>query len=275
MAIKLIAIDMDGTLLNHKHEITPAVKQAIACARKQGVYVVLATGRPYIGIERYLLELDLHEDGEYCITNNGALVQRAVNGDTVSEATLDFNDYLYLERLSRQLKVHFHALDFHTLYTANRDISPYTVNEAYLTGMPFKFRRVDEMDTMLRFPKVMMIDEPEILQQAISQIPPEAFKRYTIMKSAEYYLELLSNQANKGEGVKALAEHLHLTADQVMAIGDQANDLAMINFAGTGVAMGNATDEIKAASQFVTNTNMEDGVAVAIQTLVLDAAHTA
>jgi hypothetical protein len=141
--------------------------------------------------------------------------------------------------------------------------------------MPFKFRRVDEMDTTLRFPKVMMIDEPEILQRAINQIPPEAFKRYTIMKSAEYYLELLSNQANKGEGVKALAEHLHLTADQVMAIGDQANDLAMINFAGTGVAMGNATDEIKAASQFVTKTNMEDGVAVAIQTLVLDAALTA
>jgi len=271
MAIKLIAIDMDGTLLNHKHEITPAVKQAISAARAQGVYVVLATGRPYIGIERYLLELDLHEDGEYCITNNGALVQRAVNGDTVSEATLDFNDYLYLERLSRQLKVHFHALDFDTLYTANRDISRYTVHEAYLTGMPFKFRRVDEMDDTLRFPKVMMIDEPEILDRAISQIPPEAFKRYTIMKSADYYLELLSKQANKGEGVKALAEHLHLTADQVMTIGDQANDLAMINYAGTGVAMGNAIDEIKAASQFVTKTNMEDGVAVAIQTLVLDA----
>ncbi|CAJ0999704.1 HMP-PP phosphatase [Sodalis praecaptivus] len=76
MAIKLIAIDMDGTLLNHKHEITPAVKEAIGAARGKGVYVALATGRPYIGIERYLMELDLQVEGNFCITNNGALVQR-------------------------------------------------------------------------------------------------------------------------------------------------------------------------------------------------------
>lgn len=270
MTIKLIAIDMDGTLLNHKHEITPAVKQAIGAAREKGVRVVLATGRPYIGIERYLLELDLHQEGQFCVTNNGALVQRADNGATISENTLDFNDYLYLERLSRQLNVHFHALDFHTLYTANRDISRYTVYEAYLTGMPFKFRRVDEMDQTIRFPKVMMIDEAEILDRAISQIPPEAFERYTIMKSAEFYLELLSKKANKGEGVKAMAQHLHFTPDEVMAIGDHANDLAMIQYAGTGVAMGNAIDEIKAASRFITKTNMEDGVAAAIQQWVLD-----
>jgi len=71
-------------------------------------------------------------------------------------------------------------------------------------------------------------------------------------------------------GVKALADYLHLSANEVMAIGDQENDLAMIEYAGTGVAMGNAIDQLKAISQFVTKTNMEDGVAVAIQKLVLD-----
>ena len=270
MAIKLIAIDMDGTLLNHKHEITPAVKQAIGAARAKGVYVALATGRPFIGIQRYLLELDLQAEGHYCITNNGALVQRTINGDCVSETTLGFDDYLYLEALSRQVGSHFHALTFDTLFTANRDISRYTVYEAYLTGMPFKFRRVDEMDRDLRFPKVMMIDEPAVLDDAISRIPQEAFERYTIMKSAEYYLELLRKEANKGEGVKALAKHLHLSADEVMTIGDQANDLAMIKYAGVGVAMGNAIDAIKEASQFVTASNMEDGVAVAIEKFVLN-----
>ncbi len=270
MTIKLIAIDMDGTLLNHKHEITPAVKHAISAAREKGVYVVLATGRPFIGIQRYLLELDLQQEGHYCITNNGALVQRTVNGDRVSETTLDFDDYLYFEALSRQLGVHFHALTFSTLYTANRDIGRYTIYEAFLTGMPLKFRRVDEMDRGLRFPKVMMVDEPAILDHAISQIPQEAFDRYTIMKSAEYYLELLRKEANKGEGVRALAEHLHITADEVMTIGDQANDLAMIKYAGIGVAMGNGIDEVKAASQFVTKSNLEDGVAVAIEKFVLN-----
>lgn len=271
MAIKLIAIDMDGTLLNHKHEITPAVKEAIGAVRGKGVYVALATGRPYIGIERYLMELDLQVEGNFCITNNGALVQRTVDGSCISQTVLDINDYRYLEALSRQLEVHFHALDFATLYTANRDISRYTVYEASLTGMPFKFRTVAEMDASLRFPKAMMIDDPDILDAAIKRIPQEAFERYTIMKSAPYYLELLSKQANKGTAVKALAEHLGLNRDEVMTLGDQANDLAMIEYAGTGVAMGNAIDEIKAASQFVTRTNLEDGVALAIQKFVLDA----
>lgn len=270
MAIKLIAIDMDGTLLNPAHEITPAVGQAIGAAREKGVYVALATGRPFIGIQRYLQELDLLGEGQYCITNNGALVQRTADGECISQITLDIDDYRYLEALSRQLDVHFHALDFGNCYTANRDISPYTVHESYLTGIPLKYRRVEEMDPGMRFPKVMMIDPPEVLDRAISQMPPEAYERYTIMKSAEYYLELLNKQANKGEAVKALAEHLHLTADEVMTIGDQANDLAMITYAGTGVAMGNAIDEIKAASQFVTKTNREDGVAVAIQKWVLE-----
>ncbi|TCV95482.1 sugar-phosphatase [Biostraticola tofi] len=271
MAIKLIAIDMDGTLLDHKHEITPAVKQAIGAAREKGVYVALATGRPFIGIDKYLLELDLKQDDNFCITNNGALVQRTTNGDCLAQATLNIDDYRYLESLSRQLGVHFHALTFTTLYTANRDISRYTVYEASLTGMPFKFRTVDEMTADMTFPKVMMIDDPKVLDDAISRIPAEAFERFTIMKSAEYYLELLNKKANKGAAVKALADKLNIDACEVMTLGDQANDLAMINYAGTGVAMGNAIDEVKAASQYVTKTNMEDGVAVAIHKFVLDA----
>ena len=116
------------------------MKEAIGAARSKGVYVALATGRPYIGIEWYLMELDLQLEGNFCITNNGALVQRTVDGSCISQTVLDIDDYRYLAALSCQLKVHFHALDFDTLYTANRDISRYTVYEASLTGMPFKFR---------------------------------------------------------------------------------------------------------------------------------------
>lgn len=271
MSVKLIAIDMDGTLLTPQNQISPAVKAAIAAAREKGVQVVLATGRPYIGVERYLMELDLQQEGCYCITNNGALVQRTVNGDCVAQTALSFDDYLYFEALACKLGVHFHALDFNFVYTANKDISPYTIHESHLTGMPLKYRAVEEMDRSLTFPKVMMIDEPEILDRAISQLPPEAFERYTIMKSAEYYLEILDKRVNKGEGVKMLAEHLGILRESVMTLGDQQNDLAMIRYAGIGVAMGNAIDEVKEASQFVTKTNMEDGVAYAIEKFVLNA----
>ncbi|WP_192458549.1 sugar-phosphatase [Musicola keenii] len=271
MAIKLIAIDMDGTLLTPQNQISPAVKHAITAAREKGVYVALATGRPFIGVKRYLSELALRQDGHYCITNNGALVQRTLNGDCIAQTTLSFNDYLYFEAMSRELNIHFHALDFDYVYTANKDISAYTVYESHLTGMPLKYRAVEEMNPGLRFPKVMMIDEPERLDAAIARIPQQAFERYTIMKSAAYYLEILDKRVNKGEGVKMLAEHLNLNRDEVMTLGDQENDLAMIEYAGLGVAMGNAIESVKAASQFVTRSNSEDGVAYAIEKFVLNA----
>ncbi|WP_414147798.1 sugar-phosphatase [Erwinia sp. BNK-24-b] len=269
MAIKLIAIDMDGTLLNPQHEVTPDVKRAIQAARDKGVAIVLATGRPFIGIQRYLEELDLQQEGQYCITNNGALVQQAATGDCVAESTLNYDDYLYVEKLARELGVHFQALTKSLLFTPNKDISEYTVHEASLTGMPLRYRAVEEMDKSATFPKVMMIDPPEKLDEAITRIPQEAHDRYTIMKSSPYFLEILSKDVNKGAGVKALAERLGLSRDEVMAIGDQENDLAMLEFAGTGVAMGNGIDAVKAAAQFVTKTNTEDGVAHAIEKFAL------
>ncbi len=268
MAIKLIAIDMDGTLLNPQHLITPGVKSALDRARQQGVSIVLATGRPFVGVQRYLMELNLQED-QYCISNNGALVQRAIDGECVAEVTLTFDDYLYVEQLARESGVHFQAFDKSHLYTPNKDISEYTIHEASLTGIPVRYRSVDEMDRNMRFPKLMMIDKPALLDSAIERLPDHARETYTILKSAPYYLEILDRRVNKGQGVKMLAEKLGLRQEEVMAIGDQENDLAMIEYAGTGVAMGNAIESVKKIAQFVTKTNMEDGVAHAIEELVL------
>ncbi len=112
MAIKLIAIDMDGTLLLPDHTISPAVKNAIAAARARGVNVVLTTGRPYAGVHNYLKELHMEQPGDYCITYNGALVQKAADGSTVAQTALSYDDYRFLEKLSREVGSHFHALGF-------------------------------------------------------------------------------------------------------------------------------------------------------------------
>ena len=271
MTIKLVAIDIDGTLLNSQHQITPRVKAAIDQARAQGVYVVVTTGRPFIGAQPYLRQLAFDQPGEYCITNNGALVQQAASGDIVAEITLSFNDYLYCEKLARTLQVHFHALDKSSLYTANKDISQYTVQEASMNSLPLRYRGVEEMDPQMTFPKVMIIDHPELLDKAISQLPAETWQNYTILRSAPYYLEILNKRVDKGQAVKALAEQLGLTAENIMTIGDHENDLAMLEYAGIGVAMGNAIDSAKAVSQFITASNDEHGVAVAIEKFVLQA----
>ncbi len=269
MSIKLIAIDMDGTLLLPDHTISPAVKQAIARARKRGVNVVLTTGRPYAGVESYLKALDMNQPQDYCITYNGALVQKANDGSTVAQTALSYDDYRYLEQLSREVGSHFHALDRHTLYTANRDISRYTVHESFVATIPLVFCEAEKMDPNTTFLKVMMIDEPEILDQAIARIPAEVREKYTVLKSAPYFLEILDKRVTKGTGVKALADALNIRPEEVMTIGDQENDIAMLEYAGVGVAMGNAIDSVKKVADYVTKTNLEDGVAYAIEKFVL------
>ena len=265
MAIKLIAIDMDGTLLLPDHTISPAVKAAIAAARERGVNVVLTTGRPYAGVHSYLKE----QPGDYCITYNGALVQKAGDGSTVAQTALSYDDYRFLEQLSREVGSHFHALDRNTLYTANRDISYYTVHESYVATIPLVFCEAEKMDPEIQLLKVMMIDEPAILDKAIARIPAEVKEKYTVLKSAPYFLEILDKRVNKGTGVKSLADALGIKPEEIMAIGDQENDIAMIEFAGVGVAMDNAIPAVKEAANFITKSNLEDGVAFAIEKYVL------
>lgn len=269
MSIKLIAIDMDGTLLLPDHTISPAVKEAIAAARERGVNVVLTTGRPYAGVENYLRELHMNQPGDYCITYNGALVQKAADGSAVAQTPLSYDDYRYLEQLSRDVGSHFHALDRTTLYTANRDISRYTVHESFVATIPLVFCEAEKMDPNMTFLKVMMIDEPEILDKAITRIPQEVKEKYTVLKSAPYFLEILDKRVTKGTGVKSLAEALNIKPEEVMAIGDQENDIAMLEYAGVGVAMENAIGSVKEVANFVTKTNLEDGVAYAIEKFVL------
>ncbi|WP_216782685.1 sugar-phosphatase [Candidatus Profftia tarda] len=268
MSIKLIAIDLDGTLLNNDLMITPGVKESILSAIAHGVHILLATGRPFIGAKKYLQELELNKAGCYCLCNNGALIVHADNGRPLFETLLDHNDYLYLESLSHRVGAHFHAFDYDKLYTANRDISKYTIYESFITGIPLHFCPSNEMDKKIRFPKVMMIDQPEVLDAAIDLIPKEIYKLYTIMKSSPYFLEILNKEADKGKGLSRIARYLNISHENVMSIGDHENDLAMIKYAGIGVAMGNAEYVIKEAAQFVTNNNQEDGVMIAINKLL-------
>ncbi|STQ78023.1 Phosphatase YidA [Hafnia alvei] len=120
-------------------------------------------------------------------------------GEPLFETLLDNADYLYLESLSRQVGSHFHALDHHKLYTANRDVSKYTVHESFITGIPLHFCPADEMDKSIHFPKVMMIDHPEVLDAAIARIPPEAYERYTMMKSSPYFPRSIEQRCRQRE----------------------------------------------------------------------------
>lgn len=270
MSIKLVAIDIDGTLVNSKRELTENVKNALQEAHRNGVNVVLCTGRPLPGVQPELELLQLTGKDDYVITYNGSLVQSVASEEVISAYELTYEDYLEIEVMARKLGVHLHVSGKDAIYTANRDLSPYTIYESFLVNMPVKYRTQEEMQEDIEMIKIMMIDEQEILDAAIAKLPQSFREKYTVVKSAPFYLEVLNKKASKGAALASLAEHLGLEQDEIMAIGDNENDLTMIEYAGVGVAMKNAIPLVKDAADYVTiGTNDEDGVAEAFRKFVL------
>lgn len=267
---KLIAIDIDGTLINDHHEITEKVKQTLDEAKERGIKIVLCSGRPIHGMEPYINELNLNQEGDYAIAYNGALVQDTSTKEAIVEVSLHHHDLEKLYELSLALKTPMHFFDTEALYTPNQDISKYTVIESYLNNIPLHYRRVEDIPVDTLLPKIMFIDNPEKLNQVIQALPSELHEQYTIVQSSPFFLEFVHSETSKGLAVKKLAEKLGIKQEEVMTIGDNGNDLSMIEYAGCGVAMGNAIPAVKEIADFETLSNNESGVAHAIKKLILN-----
>ncbi len=268
MSIKLVAIDIDGTLVNNNRKITPEVFDAIQKAKAAGVKIVIATGRPLLGVKNILESLNLLDAGDYVITYNGALVQATATGEAFIDEPLTYNDYLDIEMESRRLDTPLHSITMSTIYTHNRNISKFSVNEAYITGLPLKYRTAAEMSKH-EIIKMMYIDEPEKLDATIAKLPPRFRERYTIVKSTPFYLEILNKNASKGLAVQHLAEKLGISHEETMAIGDEENDRSMLESVGNPVVMANGNPELKKIAKYITKSNEASGVAHAINEWVL------
>lgn len=266
--IKLIAIDIDGTLVNSQKKITPEVKKAIKTAQKMGKRIVICTGRPLSGAQQYLDELGLnHQDNQYVVSFNGAVVE-STSGDIIFKQGLDYQEYIDLEAIARKLQLHFHAVGLDRIYTANRDLSPYTIYNSSVVKLNVSYRTQEEM-RKIPLIKCMYIDDPDYLDNKIKSPLFETIKdRVTLSKTEPFYYEATAAGIDKGSGLKALCEHLGIAPQNVMAIGDQANDMPMLKYAGVGVAMGNAVQVTKDIADMITADCDHNGVAVAISTIL-------
>lgn len=264
---KMIALDMDGTLLRDDKTISTETMNAIKLAKSIGIKVVLATGRPLSGIEAYLKDLDLLNTSDYAITLNGAIVQNTHNHSIISKHKLTIEDFSELYELSKKLQVNFHAFTSDGIITPK--MTEYSKLEEVVNNLKVKIVDIPKLKKSMEIIKIMMVDEPVILEKAIKALPSELYKKYTIVRSAPYYLEFLNKDCNKGEGIKILAKYLNIDIKDVICIGDAGNDLHMIKYAGLGVAMGNAFAEVKEIADYITKTNEEDGVAHVIHKFIL------
>ncbi|MCY6958914.1 sugar-phosphatase [Clostridium brassicae] len=265
---KLIALDMDGTLLRNDKTISEENLNAIKKAKDKGVKVVLSTGRPKKGIEKYLKKLDLLSNEDYCVTYNGSLVVNTGTDKVLYSKILTHNDIHYLYDLSKKLDVNIHALTYNSCISPK--LSKYTEVEISINGIDFEEIDFYNLDPSAQIVKVMFVDEPDKLSKVIDNLPKEVYEKYTIVKSAPYFLEFLDKEVNKGAGVKILAESLGINQNEVICIGDAGNDIHMIKYAGLGVAMGNAFPETKKSANYITCSNEENGVAHVIDKFILN-----
>lgn len=269
MAIKLITIDIDDTLVNTAKQVTPRVKAALQEATAQGVKVVLTTGRPLPGVQEYLDELGLnHQDDQYAITYNGGVVQ-TTNGEEVGGKELAYSDYLRLREVADELGAYLQVETIDAAYTSAKEINYWASRENFLIKMPLIIKPVDEMDPNDHYVKFMFIGDEADIDSWRDALPADVKEAYYIVKSTPQHLEFMHKDATKGSGLLTLAAKLGIDRSETMALGDQQNDVTMIEAAGLGVAMGNAVPEVKAVADVETTTQNADGVGVAVEKWVL------
>lgn len=266
---KLIALDMDGTLLTTDKKVSERTSAAIKAAEAKGVKIVLASGRPLIGINKYLEELELFKGEDYVLSFNGGLVQNTKTEEIVSKVSLKGSDLKYIYEISKNLNINIHAFSAKDGLITPQN-SKYTKYEAEINGIDINIKDFNQIEDEEDIIKVMMIDPQEILDPAIEKLPSEIYEKYSVFKSAPFFLEFTHKEVDKGLGLKKLGEYLGIEQEEIIACGDAGNDLSMIKYAGLGVAMDNAVPEVKAAANFITTSNDEDGIAKVIEKFILN-----
>lgn len=262
--IRLIALDLDGTTLTSDRRLHPRNITAIQQAAARGVTVVLASGRIRPSMLPYATELGLGSGPLIC--SNGAHVV-GPRGDNLVENHLTDGLKNAVIDFAEANELHLNAYTTDQMFF----IEPSKWLDLYKTRartIPAYQKTRDEIRA-LNLIKLMIIAEPPVIRSLAQR--GNSFvdvSEVSLTESEPEYLEFLPGTANKGEGLRALANHMGIPREQVMAVGDYLNDLEMVRWAGYGVAMGNAVDAVKAAAKHITLTNDEAGVAIAIETVL-------
>ena len=269
MKYKLLVLDVDGTLLNDEREISKRTLAALLKVQRVGVRIVLASGRPTYGLMPLAKTLELGNYGGFVLSYNGCQIIKAQNGEILFERRINPEMLPYLEKKAR--KNGFAIFTYHddTLITDSPD-NEYIKNEALLNNL--KIIREDEFSTAIDFApcKCMLVSDKE---KALIGLEQHWEKRLAgtldAFRSEPYFLEVVPCGVNKANTLGALLEHLGVTREEVIAVGDGVCDVTMLQLAGMGVAMGHSQDSVKVCADYVTASNEEDGVALAVEKLIL------
>ena len=268
MAYRLLALDLDGTLTDPKKKVTELTRSTLIEAQQRGVRLVLASGRPTYGIAPLadLLEMKRYEG--YVMAYNGGEVTDWKTGEVLYRKYLDYDVLPYLYRCASENGFAIVTYEGKYVLTEKPD-DEYVLKEALLNVMEIK--KVDNFIKAVQHPvaKCLIVGEPTRLAVLEKEMYEHLKDSMGVFRSEPYFLELVPKGIDKAASLAALAEKTGVRREEIMAVGDGFNDLTMVQYAGLGVAMGNAQAVVKENADFITLSNEEDGVAYAVKKYIL------
>lgn len=267
---KIIAFDLDDTLLNGDLVITPATVDAIRKAASRGIYIVLCSGRAENAILKYVRLLDIAgtQAGRYIIALNGAVVYDMHKRLVVYSRKVDGDVLLYAYREAQKYGLAGEVYNPSTIFVP--EDNEWTRIDAELSGL--KLQIVDDFPALLNqgHSKMVIPGKPEVLRILEKKLEEELGASAVIFTSKPYFLEIMPPECGKGESLLWLAGELGIAKNKTMAFGDSMNDESMIRMAQYSVAMSNGLEYIRNIASYVTRrTNNEDGIADFLESFVL------
>ncbi|HHV62597.1 MAG TPA: HAD family phosphatase [Firmicutes bacterium] len=264
MSIRLVAIDLDYTLLNNKLEIPDAARDAIQAAVKRGTTITLASGRMYRSTVRFAEELGLDVP---LITYNGAMTKSSRSRQLYHHLPVPFDLALDVIRYAKQEGIHINIYLDDNLYVEK--LSPEAIGYATRSGV--EATPVGDLTEFLKADptKLLFVADEKVIDKHIPVVKERFGDKLNVVRSMPIYIEVTNKGVSKGTALKSLAAQLGIPREEVLAIGDSENDLDMIEYAGTGVAVANAVDIVRDRANYVTAHPNGRGVAEALDRFVL------
>lgn len=266
--IKLITIDVDGTLVTPLKRLSKENIIAIDRARDMGVHIALASGRPYHSMERYIRKLGLDRKGHFTVCQNGSYIFDNATGKPIGGNFQTIKDLKRLDELMAGFKVEVSAMDDMGFYTRHKNPNIYTKIDALINKLKLEQIDYDRVADDKHFGRFLILGSKSTIDELLKNTPKEVLEDYYAVQTAPFLIEVMNKKANKGHAVKLMAEMLDITPDEIMSIGNEKNDIPMLEQTGFPVAMENAVDQLKKHAKFITKSNLQNGVAYAINKLI-------
>jgi len=277
MAIRVILLDIDGTLTNSEKKITPKTKAALLNAQESGVILALSSGRPDHGLYKWAEELEMTSHGGLFICYNGGKVMNCQTGEVLFDQPLPVEDgQAVLEHLKKFEVVPMISRGEYMYVTDvfQHDIRPgmptlpeiFNVMQYEARGNGYLLCEKRDLAAFADFPlnKILTYGSPAYLQKHWQEMSAPFEGRLNAMFTAPFYFEYTAKGVDKAKAIDSALSPMGYQSSEMIAFGDAQNDSSMLRYAGIGVAMGNAVKEVKEIADEVTASNDEDGIALSL-----------